>query len=43
MIILNPGTPHFNSSTGAAILEMSDYKNAATAVDSISNNPSVLS
>lgn len=36
MIILNPASL-------LQFLDYGDYKNAATAVDSISNNPSVLS
>lgn len=44
MIILNPGSLHYNPalSTHLAALDMSDYKNAATTVASLNNNPSAV-
>lgn len=39
MLIINPGTRHFNPATGAAILDMADFKAPGSLVDSISNNP----
>lgn len=42
MIILNPGSAHFDQADGSALIEYSDYSNAAATVASLSNNPSAV-
>jgi hypothetical protein len=39
MLIINPGTRHFNPANGAAILDASDFATPATSVASLNNNP----
>lgn len=39
MLIINPGTRHFNPANGAAILDISDFKGPSVLVSGISNNP----
>lgn len=42
MIILNPGTAHFDVADGSALIEYGDYNSPGSAVSSISNNPSAV-
>ena len=39
MLIINPGTRHFNPLTGVAILDASDFSAPSTSVASLNNNP----
>lgn len=46
MAIFNPGSLHFDADAGAsgyALINYSDYPNAATTISSLSNDPAKVS
>lgn len=39
MLIINPGTQHFDFSDGSVILDINDYSGPGSSVDSLDNDP----
>lgn len=42
MIILNPGSAHFDQADGSALIEYSDYSAPSATVASLDNDPAAV-